>query len=67
MPCFAVAPLRGERNGNSIVIDVPEKRYVLIQDKLAHQEIPMRIAPGFLLSEQAEIGKPLDDGVEALD
>ena len=23
LPCFAVAPLRGERNGNQIIIDVP--------------------------------------------
>ena len=31
LPCFAVAPPRGERNGNKIVIDVPEKCCVLIQ------------------------------------
>ena len=29
---WAVAPLRGERNGNLIIIDVPEKYCVLIQD-----------------------------------
>jgi len=29
---WAVAPLRGERNGNKIVIDVPGKCFVLIQD-----------------------------------
>jgi hypothetical protein len=32
LPCFAVAPSRGERNGNQIVIDVPKKRQVFIQD-----------------------------------
>jgi len=32
LPCFAVAPLRGERNGNEIILDVPEKCCVLIQE-----------------------------------
>jgi len=32
LPCFAVAPSRGERNGNQIAIDVPKKRHVFIQD-----------------------------------
>ena len=31
LPCFAVAPLRGERNGNQIVIDVPVLAAVGIQ------------------------------------